>query len=114
MTDLRNNLSMKVTSESTELVRGNEQRLLERLLPLVRHQSIALNLECVTRIDAAGLAALIKLYCAAHQAGHSFSVSHLTPQVKEILSLVGLDRVLQSQNTDENLYFSTCLEETAA
>lgn len=100
--------------ECTELVRGNEQLLLERLLPLVRRQSIALNLQNVTRIDAAGMATLIKLYCAARETRHSFAISHLSPQVKEILALVGLDGVLQSRNTDRFSYCSMRLEEIAA
>ncbi len=51
----------------TELVRGNEQQLLARLQPLVRRQNVTLDLAHVARIDAAGLAALITLYCDACQ-----------------------------------------------
>lgn len=77
-----------------ELVRGQEQHLLERLAPVVRRQSISLDLESVERIDAAGLAVLITLYCDASKAGHSFTVAHPRRHVREILSVVGLDRVL--------------------
>jgi anti-anti-sigma factor len=83
-----------VPSGLTELVRGSEQALLERLLPQVREQDVALDLENVSRIDAAGVAVLIQLYCAACQAGHSFTVANAGPRVAEILVLVELDRVL--------------------
>ena len=101
-------------SEFTELVRGNERLLLERMLPLVERRCVALDLHRVKRIDAAGLGALIRLLCAAREAGHTFTVSNPAPRVGEILSLVGLDRVLESQNTDKLPYFSTRFEEAAA
>jgi anti-anti-sigma factor len=82
----------------TELVRGNDQRLLEQMRPLVRRQSVALDLASVQRIDAAGISALISLYTYARETGHSFTVSNASPRVAEILVLVGLDRILMSQN----------------
>lgn len=100
--------------DCTELVRGNDQRLLERFMPLVHRESVALSLENVTRIDAAGVSALIKLYCAARESGNSFAVSNLTPQVAEVLALVGLAAVLESQNPARYSYFCTRLQETAA
>lgn len=98
----------------TELVRDNQQLLLDRMLPLVASQCVSLDLHSVTRIDAAGIAALISLYRAASGAGHMFTVSNPSPRVREILSLVGLHEILESQNTGELPYFSTQLEETAA
>lgn len=80
--------------ENMELVRGQEQGFLERLVPVVQRQSVLLDLESVERIDAAGLAALITLYCDASKSGHSFSVEHPRRHVRELLSVVGLDRVL--------------------
>jgi anti-anti-sigma factor len=80
-----------------ELVRGNEQLLLERLQPLVRRQHVTLDLAHVARIDAAGLAALITLYCEACQAGYRFGISNPSPHVREILALVGLNALLVSQ-----------------
>ncbi len=84
--------------ETFELVRGCEQRLLERLGAMVRSQSVALDLERIERIDAAGLAALITLYCDACKAGHSFTVERPARHVREILSLVGLDRILMAKD----------------
>jgi anti-anti-sigma factor len=80
--------------ENMELVRGQEQIFLERLAPVVRRQSVALDLGSVERIDAAGLAALITLYCDACKAGYSFTVARPQPHVREVLSVVGLDRLL--------------------
>lgn len=82
--------------ELTELVRGNEQFLLERLTPIVRRQSVTLDLSLVQRIDAAGIAALISLHANAYEAGHCFNVVNPTAHVAEILRLVGLDRILLS------------------
>lgn len=84
--------------ETMELVRGSEQRLLERLGPMVQSQSVALDLEHVERIDAAGLSALIRLYSDACKAGHSFMVARPGRHVREILSLVGLDRILMAKD----------------
>jgi anti-anti-sigma factor len=82
----------------TELVRGSEECLLAHLSPLVRRQSVTLDLRPVERIDAAGIAALISLYWRASEAGHCFSVTNPSPHVAEILRLVGLDRILLSHN----------------
>lgn len=84
------------------LVRGAEAQLLEQMLPMVRRQSVWLDLGRVERIDAAGIAALITIYRAACDAGRCFGVSNPTPHVKEILRLVGLDKFLMNENSSEN------------
>jgi anti-anti-sigma regulatory factor len=100
-------------AESFELVRGQERSFLDRLAPIVRRQSVALDMGSVERIDAAGLAALITLYCDACNAGHSFTIARAGRHVREILKLVGLDRILLS--SDERLAGSfRCAEPTAA
>jgi anti-anti-sigma factor len=101
-------------SELTELVRGNEQRLLERVAPLVRLQCVSLDLGSVERIDAAGIAALISLYGSACDAGHRFTVSNATPRVVQILALVGLDRILLSHNTRHTAHCGPRLVQSAA
>lgn len=101
-------------AEMTELVRGQERELLERLLPQVRSRSIALDLRKVERIDAAGIAALIRLYCVASESGHSFSVSHASAHVGEILRLVGLERLLVLRNEQDAPCSSLRMEMTAA
>jgi anti-anti-sigma factor len=101
-------------NEIAELVRGNEKQLLERLQPLVLRQNITLDLAHIQRIDAAGLAALIALYCDACQTGHRFAISNPSPHVREILALVGLDVLLVSQNAEEISSFRTQFQETAA
>jgi anti-anti-sigma factor len=100
--------------EPTELVRGNETAFLERVMPLVRRQSISLDLESVTRIDAAGLAALITLYCTARETGHDFTILNPSPHVAEILGVVGLDKLLVSQHAEGFSGFGTPAEATAA
>ena len=81
-----------------ELVRGNEDRLMALLTPVVREQNAVLDLGEVRRIDAAGIAALISIYGSARTAGHSFRVCNVTPHVAEILELVGLDHILVAQD----------------
>ena len=101
-------------SELTELVRGNEQRLLDRLAPLVRRQCVSLDLGSVERIDAAGIAALISLYGSARETGHLFNVLNASPRVAQILSLVGLDRLLLSENVVHSSHCTPRLARYAA
>ena len=102
-------------AEMTELVRGQDEKLLQRLMPLVGSRSVTLALNDVERIDAAGIAALIKLYCVASETGHSFTVSRASSQVEEILHLVGLERLLAAApGVDEVPCPSLRLELTAA
>jgi anti-anti-sigma factor len=91
-------------TELTELVKGNEQNLLARLSPMVRRQSVTLDLDRVERIDAAGISALLSLYASARAAGHLFTVTNPTPHVAEILALVGLRRVLLYRNAVTKSY----------
>jgi anti-anti-sigma factor len=97
---ISNSISVKTVSagDLTELIRGKEQGLLARVTPLVRRQSVTLDLGRVRRIDAAGITALLSLHTSARQAGHRFAVANLAPRVAEILALVGLDKVLASRN----------------
>jgi anti-anti-sigma factor len=78
----------------TELVRGTDHRLVAEFAPVVRERSVALDLAGVDRIDAAGIAALISLYGCAREAGHRFALCNVSERVAEILTLVGLERVL--------------------
>jgi anti-anti-sigma factor len=116
MSGIEYSTTLTVTIEGTkggemvELVRGQETTLLERLKPLVREQSVMLNMQRVERIDAAGIAALIALYCAARQANHEFAISHVTPRIEEILTLVGLKRLLASQAAEDASDYSLSLE----
>ena len=106
-----------VTSEAgeiTELVRGNEQILLDRMMPMVRTQNVTLDLSTVERIDAAGLAALIALYCEACKAGHRMAVTHPSRHVQEILALVGLDSLLVAEPDPTPTFGTAQLQASAA
>ena len=98
----------------TELVRGCDRRLVDRLAAHVRQQSLALDFHCVERIDAAGIAALTTLYCEARQAGHHFTIFNASPRVMEVLSLVGLDRILLSRDAVHENYLRSCFDRPAA
>lgn len=102
------------TGGITELVRGTEKRLIERLTPLVRQESVALDLADVERIDAAGISALITLYCEACKAGQIFSVFNAVPRVHQILGLVGLDHILLTEGPDDETAEPRVLAQTAA
>lgn len=93
----RLNSSTQIVGGVRELVKGREQEILDRLQPLVHSRSVRLDLSGVERIDAAGLAALVSLYCAASKSGHDFSVINPPRQVARILAIVGLDRILLPQ-----------------
>ena len=93
-----------------ELVRGDEQCLVERVAPLLRERDVVLDLNQVERIDAAGSAALISLYSPARNYGHAFSVKCVSPRVEELLTLVRLDEILISQPA---VFASRCEEQFA-
>jgi len=117
MTDTECNETANLTLEAsnlTELVRGSEQRLLERVAPLVRRQCVSLDLGSVERIDAAGIAALISLYGSARDSGHVFTVTNASPRVAQILALVGLERILLSQNAVTASHCGSTLLQPAA
>lgn len=97
-----------------ELVRGQEQILLEQLTPLVRQQDVSLDLRRLERIDAAGIAALISLYACAQSAGHDFTISNASPRIEEILALVGLHHILMSHNAVPDSRNESCMGRPAA
>lgn len=97
-----------------ELVRGEEQRLLKELEPVVQEHSVTLDMRQIERIDAAGIAALISLYGAAHAAGHDFAIVNASHRVAEILQLVGLDRILISREAEPCPQSDPCYEMPAA
>jgi anti-anti-sigma factor len=77
-----------------ELVRGTEEQIVEELMPRVKQETVALDLSKVERIDAAGIAALITLYCTAVEAGNEFYVVSPSARVLDLLRLVGLESIL--------------------
>lgn len=101
-------------AEMTELVRGDEQLVVQRVAPLLRENNAILDLNHIDRIDAAGIAALISLYSTARSHGHTFSVINMSPRVAEMLSLVGLDDILLSHNAVLAPQCESCYERPAA
>jgi anti-anti-sigma factor len=114
LTEMTGSTHLTQQANIAELVRGTEQGLLAWLEPLVRQQSVTLDLRAVERIDAAGIAALISLYAAASQAGHTFAVANPSPHVAEILVLVGLDRILLPERAFWDSDSGRCFESPAA
>ena len=93
--------------DMTELVRGEEQCLVQSVAPLLRETDVVLDLNHVERIDAAGIAALISLYSTARAHGRTFSIKCVSPRVAELLTLVRLDDILISHNA---VFASQCEE----
>ena len=83
-----------IVAVHSELVRGTESEVLAELLPRVKSESVALDLANVERIDAAGIATLITLYCSSIEAGNDFTVVSPSHHVLELLRLVGLESIL--------------------
>jgi anti-anti-sigma factor len=109
------NQALVVTpAEMTELVRGDEQRLIQRVAPLLREKNVSLDLHKIERIDAAGIAALISLYSSGRSAGHEFTVCNVSARVEEILALVGLEHILVSHNAVLGSQCEPCYERPAA
>jgi anti-anti-sigma factor len=106
--------AISVPAQMSELIRGQNEQLIEQIAPLVRRRNVSLDLSQVERIDAAGIAALISLYGWSRDAGHCFTVSNASPRVAGILTLVGLDQVLLSHNTIEQSYSGPMIERPAA
>jgi anti-anti-sigma factor len=98
----------------TELVRGTDHILVATLAPMVRQQDVALDIAPIHRIDAAGIAALISLYGAAHESGHTFVVCNVAPRIDDILRLVGLEAILVSHDMALPQRSENCLEQSAA
>ena len=97
-----------------ELVRGQERGFVERMTPIVRKQNVTLDFAQIQRIDAAGIAALITLYGSANNAGNSFAVINVAPHVAEVLSVVGLDRILISHAAVASPRTARCFAQPAA
>jgi anti-anti-sigma regulatory factor len=114
MNDLRLNTTVRVASETTEIVRGQEDKFLGQLEPIVRNHSIELDMSPVERIDAAGISALIRVYCDAMQAGRRFTVLNPQPHVLAIMAIVGIDRVLMAPNADGTRSTALGMELSAA
>jgi anti-anti-sigma regulatory factor len=103
-----NDIRLIAPAHLQELVRGQEAALVERLRPIVQTSNVTLDLSHVERIDAAGIAALIALYGAAHEAGYHFGVRNANHHVEEVLVLVGLDRILFSCEAAPALQANIC------
>jgi anti-anti-sigma regulatory factor len=116
MTSILSNTSALLIAPSDlhELVRGQEQEFVKRMSSIVRRESVTLDFAQVQRIDAAGIAALISLYGCAMKAGNRFGVINATPHVVEILTVVGLDRILISRDVAPAAQAEACFAQPAA
>jgi anti-anti-sigma factor len=103
-----------VQAELSELVKGEDVRLLERVGPLVLNQSVTLDLASVERIDAAGITALLMLYRNSRESGHCFKVTNASTHVAQILEIVGLDQFLVSHNAVQNSQYGPRTQRPAA
>jgi anti-anti-sigma factor len=77
-----------------KLVRGNEDALMNMVLPLVETSSVILDMSAVESIDAAGVGLLMTLRQAADRSATSLVLANPSRRAREILTLLGLDGVL--------------------
>lgn len=103
MSSPRHNPTIQFVSNIRELIKGQEQELLNEIGPLVRSGSVRLDLSRTERIDAAGLAGLVSLYREASKAGHEFTVVNPESRVARVLAIVGLDRMIATVTPGEML-----------
>src|SRR5688572_24441882 len=79
------------------LVAGGPAQELELLVQrLFREGSrhLVLDMRAVRIVDSAGVRALVRGHSTAQRVGGSFRLAAITPQVREVLSLLRLDSVL--------------------
>lgn len=101
-------------AEMRELMREESECLLKRLRPLVAERNVMLDLTGVERIDAGGISALLTLYRSARDAGNRFSLVNVPARLREILTVVGLERLLVSHNLVQNSQYGAELHRPAA
>lgn len=103
-----------VVTFSSELVRGTEDHWIGQLMPRVRKESVALDLSGVERIDAAGIATLITLYCTSVESGTDFTVVSPSAHVTELLRIVGLESILVGECREAVAAGRNCFDRPAA
>jgi anti-sigma B factor antagonist len=63
--------------------------------------TVVIDLAACTFMDSSGLGAIVGGLKAARQAGGDLRIARLTPQVRTVLELTNLDRVLRPHDTVE-------------
>ena len=76
---------------------GDLTALLARLRSLANHgcTDIVLNVEDLIEVDSVVLGAIAHAYISATRAGATLRLQHVSPQLRHMLALTKLDRVLE-------------------
>lgn len=46
-------------------------------------------------ISSAGIGVILQTYKRLHEAGHTFTLAHLSPRIRNVFAYAGLDRILR-------------------
>jgi anti-anti-sigma factor len=79
--------------------------LLARIRALANkgHKSIILNVRELTDVDSTALGTLAHAYISANRIGASLKLLHVMPQLKGLLEVTKLDRVIETMDSEEPL-----------
>jgi anti-anti-sigma factor len=83
------------------IVLGVEAETLRRIATARTERRVVVDLYHVNGIDAAGLGLLVELHCWARQRAVWFSITRPSPCVQRLVSLTGLDAVLDIERVPE-------------
>lgn len=78
----------------SDLSRGQENQLLNLVMPIIEEGSLLLDMSRVDSIDAAGIGTLVYLRQCADNAGATLAIVNPSERVREMLALVHLDGIL--------------------
>jgi len=91
------------------IVLGVEAETLRCMAASRPEQSIVVDLQQVHAIDAAGLGLLVELHCRAQENSSGFAVSNLSPRIRRLMAMTGLESVLRLDDAGEmELAFGSC------
>src|SRR2546422_6302809 len=83
---------------------GDLPALLARLRALANQgcTDIVLNVEELSHIDSVIVATIAHAYISAARAGATLQLQHVTPELRQLLALTKLDRVIKIIETDDS------------
>jgi len=96
-----NNLVARVDGELDMSVAGGFRAQVEAALDREGVRNLILNFSEVSFIDSSGLGAILGRYKRVSQAGGAMAIVNPQPQVKRILELSGIMRIMNTYPTEE-------------
>lgn len=97
----RNQLTVRLAGELDEHTAAQFRAAVEARLDEDGERDLALDLSAVTFIDSSGLGAILGRYKRISQAQRRMTISGASPQVRRILELSGLLKIIPLTGPDE-------------